>query len=88
MHHNQHYASYLSDGKHTHHVLPVGPASRYDPAVDGQQLMAIVLSRHGDRTPVYVFENSLSDWPEGSGQLTGLGAGAKLLREVGQDAQV
>ena len=72
-HHNQHYASYLSDGKHTHHVLPGGAASRYDPAVDGQQLMAIVLSRHGDRTPVYVFENSQSDWPEGSGQLTGLG---------------
>ena len=35
--------------------------------------MAIILSRHGDRTPVYVFENSVSDWPEGSGQLTGLG---------------
>lgn len=72
-HHHEQYSSFLGSSKHTHHVLPGGPASKYDPLADGQQLMSIVLSRHGDRTPVYVFENSISDWPEGSGQLTGLG---------------
>jgi Histidine phosphatase superfamily (branch 2) len=36
-------------------------------------LMAIVITRHGDRTPVTIYQNSMSEWLEGSGQLTGLG---------------
>eukprot|EP00013_Stygamoeba_regulata_P025199 CAMPEP_0177648382 /NCGR_PEP_ID=MMETSP0447-20121125/10797_1 /TAXON_ID=0 /ORGANISM="Stygamoeba regulata, Strain BSH-02190019" /LENGTH=545 /DNA_ID=CAMNT_0019151017 /DNA_START=99 /DNA_END=1736 /DNA_ORIENTATION=- len=35
--------------------------------------MVFVLTRHGDRTPVRVFPNVTSQWPQGWGQLTGLG---------------
>jgi hypothetical protein len=30
----------------------------------GKLLLAAVLTRHGDRTPVRVFPNTLSQWPE------------------------
>ena len=31
---------------------------------EGKLLMAAVLTRHGDRTPVRVFPNTRSEWPE------------------------
>lgn len=34
---------------------------------------AIVITRHGDRTPIKTFPNTKSVWPEGLGQLTWLG---------------
>jgi len=43
------------------------------PEEDGDLLLSVVITRHGDRTPVSVYENTESEWPEGSGQLTGLG---------------
>lgn len=70
--HHQVYADFLSSSFHTHHV-PVGAPEHAINSTDAVQLMALVLIRHGDRTPTYVFQNSLSEWPEGSGQLTGLG---------------
>mmetsp|Transcript_6802 Transcript_6802/g.9402 ORF Transcript_6802/g.9402 Transcript_6802/m.9402 type:complete len:438 (+) Transcript_6802:29-1342(+) len=36
-------------------------------------LHAIIITRHGDRTPTHTFPNSLSDWNEGLGELTHLG---------------
>jgi len=38
-----------------------------------QLLQAIVITRHGDRTPTKVFPNTKSEWPEGLGQLTHIG---------------
>ncbi|KAL6080101.1 Acid phosphatase 3 [Balamuthia mandrillaris] len=43
---------------------------------------ALVITRHGDRTPVKLFPNSTSEWPEGLGQLTWLGM--KQHYELGQ----
>mmetsp|Transcript_13047 Transcript_13047/g.37013 ORF Transcript_13047/g.37013 Transcript_13047/m.37013 type:complete len:308 (+) Transcript_13047:68-991(+) len=40
---------------------------------EGEVKMVVVLTRHGDRTPVRVFPNVKSEWPEGWGQLTGVG---------------
>jgi len=34
---------------------------------------ALVITRHGDRTPTHTFPNTKSTWPEGLGQLTWLG---------------
>ena len=43
------------------------------PPLDEELLMAIVITRHGDRTPTKGFPNMKSHWPAGFGQLTTLG---------------
>eukprot|EP01102_Stenamoeba_stenopodia_P008000 TRINITY_DN2264_c0_g2_i1.p1 TRINITY_DN2264_c0_g2~~TRINITY_DN2264_c0_g2_i1.p1 ORF type:complete len:597 (-),score=88.82 TRINITY_DN2264_c0_g2_i1:161-1951(-) len=43
------------------------------PEEDYTVKMAIVITRHGDRTPTKIFPNTKSQWPEGLGQLTHIG---------------
>jgi len=44
--------------------------------------LSIVVTRHGDRTPLHVFPNSLSTWPEGEGVLTPVGV--RQLENLGK----
>eukprot|EP01087_Luapelamoeba_hula_P019713 TRINITY_DN6574_c1_g2_i1.p1 TRINITY_DN6574_c1_g2~~TRINITY_DN6574_c1_g2_i1.p1 ORF type:complete len:494 (+),score=95.66 TRINITY_DN6574_c1_g2_i1:110-1591(+) len=50
--------------------------------IDGELKAVLVLTRHGDRTPVRLFPKTASEWPEGLGQLTPLGM--KQHFELGQ----
>jgi hypothetical protein len=35
--------------------------------------LVVTIFRHGDRTPLQLFKNTPSEWPEGLGELTGVG---------------
>jgi hypothetical protein len=48
------------------HLIPPAPAG---PVLRS----ALIITRHGDRTPIKTFPNTKSVWPEGLGQLTWLG---------------